>query len=407
MPRADQTSQVDPPGAAAVDASRDLSHEENLAAALSSFLSQLNSCLDIPRLDETVDVTDTASPPGGLTAAPVRAEPAPVAPVSPPIARSQGLKRVLPSGALGGSLFDAPPRPGPEAARPLAPLAPRPVAPEQADILPRGPDISPRRPHKSTVPAEVKPGATRLYRRPLVAGAVAVAVLTAAGLGVTLAWERGERSALDQRTQQLAAVESTLATTQASLSAQGRRTIALEADLGNIAKEWGTVRGQLAQVQNELNTTRGELSQAQDQLSKAQAQVGQAQDRAGQAQSRTGRAQSQAGQAQNRAGQAQNRAGQAQNQARQAQSQLNHTQLNLSTTQSQATLCQQGASLGQQTLQLLTSLIFLENAYFTAAQSKDTAQMRGDLAQMQGLDAQAQALGPKFSSSVQLCTTGR
>jgi hypothetical protein len=396
MPRADQTSQVEPPGVAAVDASRDLSHEETLAAALSSFLSQLNLCLDIPRLDETVDVTD-ATGAGGRVAA----GPPPLPPAFPPIARSQGLKRALPSGALGGPLFDAPAAPtagpvaapafGPVVARVIGPEpeAPRPAAPqaaEQSDILPRGSDISPHWPHKSTVRAEVKPGEARSLRRPLWAGVVAVAVLTAAGLAVTLAWERGERSALDQRTQQLAAVESTLATTQANLSAQGRRTVALEADLRNIAKEWGTVKGQLVQVQNDLNTTKGELNKAQQQLSKAQAQVGQAQSRAGQAQSRAGQAQSRAGQ---------------------AQSQLSHTQLNLSTTQSHATLCQQGASLGQQTAQLLTSLIFLENAYFTAAQSKDTARMRADLARMQGLDVQAEALGPKFTASAQLCTTGR
>ena len=68
MPRADQTSQAETPGATSFGQPRDLSHEENLAAALSSFLSQLNSCLDVPRLDETVDVTDSAGPGGRGTA---------------------------------------------------------------------------------------------------------------------------------------------------------------------------------------------------------------------------------------------------------------------------------------------------------------------------------------------------
>ncbi len=106
MPRADQTSQADPAGATSFDHPRDLSHEENLAAALSSFLSQLNSSV-AAGLDQTVDVTDSAA------SAERGAGPSPSGPSYQPIARSQGLKRVLPAGALESSLYGAPPPPAP------------------------------------------------------------------------------------------------------------------------------------------------------------------------------------------------------------------------------------------------------------------------------------------------------
>ncbi len=123
MPRADQTSQAETPGATSFGHPRDLSHEENLAAALSSFLSQLNSCLDVPRLDETVDVTDSLGPGGRATAG--------SPPSLPPVARSQGLKRVLPAGALERSLYDrpAPAAPPPPASRPAHDPAAAPTVP--------------------------------------------------------------------------------------------------------------------------------------------------------------------------------------------------------------------------------------------------------------------------------------
>jgi len=418
-----------------------LSHEESLAAALSSFLSQLNSCLDVPRLDQTVDVTDAAGAAGRATAVP-----APAGPAYPPIARSTGLKHVLPAGALGASLCDSPvdpaPRvrsavagsavpqpPGPVSAQVPAPVVaqalrpepraatappptyrpdpvraspqkPAPKFDEQADIFPEGTPTSRRWGRKSRGRAETKPAAARSYRRPIVAGALTIAVLTTAGLGISLAWQRTESSALSQRTQQLAALENTLASTRASLTAQGQSAITLQAELRDSARQWDILKGQLAQEEDQLLRTRAELSRAQDQLSQAQSQVARAQSRANQAQSR-------AGQAQNNARQAQVRAGQAQSQAGQAQSALGHTQLNLSATQAHAAACQQGTALGQQTVQLLTSLVFLENAYLTAAQAKDASGMQQDLSQMQGLDAQAQALGPKFGASAQLCTSSR
>ncbi len=471
MPRADQMSQAEPPGAASVVAQRDLSHEESLAAALSSFLSQLSSCLDVPRLDETVDVTDAAGAAGRATAGP-----APAGPAFPPIARSAGLKHVLPAGALEASLCESPsgpapgarsavsgsavpqppgpvatqaparvatqaparpmaqapapvmaqapaevvaqpPRPEPRAAPAPAPVAapapasgrdlvgakpqgPAPKFDEQADIFPVGTPMSRRWGRKSRGPAETEPASARSYRRAIVAGALTVAVLTTAGLGLSLAWQRTASSALSQRTRQLAALENTLTSAKASLSTQGRSAVTLQAELSDNTRRWDILKGQLAQDEAQLLRTRAELGRAQDQLSQAQSQVGQAQSRAGQAQSR-------AGQAQVLARQAQKRAGQAQSQAGQAQGALGRTQLNLSATQANAADCQQGTALGQQTVQLLTSLVFLENAYLTAAQARDTSAMREDISQMQGLDAQAQALGPKFGASVQLCTSGR
>ncbi len=125
MPRADQTGQAEPPGATSFDHPRDLSHEENLAAALSSFLSQLNSSLEAPRLDETVDVTDSAR------TTERGAAPSPAGQSFLPIARSQGLKRVLPSGALESSLYASPahpaPRPPGAVGGAAGALAPKPV----------------------------------------------------------------------------------------------------------------------------------------------------------------------------------------------------------------------------------------------------------------------------------------
>lgn len=319
------------------------------------------------------------------------------------MARSAGLKRVLPAGALGSSWYEAPDRPAPKTPGAVAPRTPRPeplaalraqatppsdtarTSPqkraagpvEQADIFPQGMGRFHRRAHTSAEPVGPAPGAARFYRRPLVV-ALALVVVTA-GLGGTVAWGRGEAIALGQRTRQLAAVESTLASTRASLNTQGHSSISLQVDLRHATAQWATVKAQLANGEEELAKTEGELNQAQGQLTLAQS----------------------------RAGQAQSRAGQAQNRAGQAQSQLGHTQVKLTTTQSHAATCQQGASLGQQTVQLLATLIFLENAYLTAAASKDTSQMQGDLSQMRALDAQVQALGPKFSASVQLCTTGQ
>jgi hypothetical protein len=277
---------------------------------------------------------------------------------------------------------------------------PAPKFDEQADIFPVGTPISPRWGRKSRRPAEAKAAAARSYRRTIVAGALTIAVLTTAGLGISLAWQRTESSALSQRTQQLAALENTLASTRASLNTQGRSAVTLEAELRDSTRQWDILKGQWAQDEAQLLRTRAELSRAQAQLSQAQSQVGQAQSRAGQAQSR-------AGQAQVLARQAQERTGQAQSQAHQAQSALGRTQLNLSATQAHAADCEQGTALGQQAVQLLTSLVFLENAYVAAAQARDTSGMQQDLSQMQGLDAQAQALGPKFGASVQLCTSGR
>jgi chromosome segregation ATPase len=218
------------------------------------------------------------------------------------------------------------------------------------------------------------------------AGALAVAVLAAAGLGTSLAWERGERSTLGQRTRQLGAVESVLASTQASLAAQGRRTVALQAEVLRAARQWATLKAQLAQADNELLETRGELGQAQGQVDQAQSQVDRAQSQVAQAQSRADRAQSQVDR---------------------ALGQLGHAQLELSAAQSRAAECQQGASLGQQTAQLLAALAFVENAYLTAAESKDTPRAQLDLNQVRALDVQAQALVPGFSASVQVCTSGR
>lgn len=311
MPRADQTSQAEPPGAPSFDHPRDLSHEENLAAALSSFLSQLNSSFEVPRLDQMVDVTDSAVAPPALSQAP-----------------GPALLAEMP-----GELGDIYPERAPKRAR---------------------------------------------YHRPLVAGAMAAAVLTATIFGITVAWERVGSTDLNVRAQQLAALESTLASTRTSLTAQVQRDLALQAELRDSAHQWTVLKGQLGQNEDQLSQTRGQLNRAQDELGEAQSQVGLAQSRADQAQSR----------------------------ADQAQNQLSHTQLALSAAQAHAALCQQGVALGQQSDQLLTSLVSLENAYLTASAAKDAAQVQADLAQMQSLDAQAEALGPRFSYSVQLCTSG-
>jgi chromosome segregation ATPase len=221
---------------------------------------------------------------------------------------------------------------------------------------------------------------------------MAVAVLAAATISVTVAWERA-KSDLSLRAQQLAAVENTLASTRASLSAQGQGAVALQAELRDNAQQWDRLRGQLAQAQDQLAQTKGELGQAQLRLGRAQGEVDQAQGRAAQAQ----------GQAR----QAQLRAAAAQDQAHEAQNQLGHTQLDLSAAQANSALCQQGAALGQQDVQLLSTLVSLENDYLGAAQTKQTSRAQQDMAQMQGLDAQQQALGPRFSAAVELCTSGR
>ena len=469
MPRADQTSQAETPGPTSFGHPRDLSHEENLAAALSSFLSQLNSCLDVPRLGETVDVTDSPGPGGRGTA---------VSPSDlPPVARSQGLKRVLPAGALerslyappahasplshtvayGPTLFRAPgpvttrapvPAPGPVVTSPpvalvtstpapvsapalspvpsaeVAPPAPTPpsvtaaaiapppvvptkaglvVAPAAAQIIGPGPeergDIYPERAPKTSwrarwarEPAEAKPGTARPYRRLFVAGAVVVAVLAATTASTTVAWQRAERD-LSLRGQQLTAAQNTLASTQASLSAQGQGTVALQAELHHSAQQWERLKTQLAQSEDQLSQTKGELGQAQRRLGQEQSELSQAQSRAAQAQGQ--------------AGQAQLRAGTAQDLARKAQGQLGHTQVDLSAAQANAALCQHGAALGQQDVQLLSTLVFLQNAYLAATQTKDQSRVQQDMAQIQALDAQQQTLGPQFSSSVELCTSGR
>jgi hypothetical protein len=479
MPRADQTSQAETPGPTSFGQPRDPSHEENLAAALSSFLSQLNSCLDVPRLDETVDVTDSLGPGGPGTAA----SPSDL----PPVARSPGLKRVLPAGALERSLYGSPshssppshsaaygptlsrasgpvvtrapaPVPGrvvtsppvalvtstpapvaapalspvpsaevtppavtrpavtrppttPSAATPpavtppsvvptkagpvVAPSAAQNVAPapeEQGDIYPERAPKTSWRARWAREPAEAKPATARPYRRLFLAGAVVVAVLAATTASTTVAWQRAERD-LSLQGQQLTAAQNTLASTRSSLSAQGQGTVALQTELHHSAQQWSGLEAQLAQAEDQLSRTKGELSRAQDQLGQAQSEVSQAQSRADRAQ----------GQAR----QAQLRAGAAQDQARAAQSQLGHTQLNLSATQATAAVCQQGAVLGQQDVQLLSTLVYLENSYLGAAGTRDMSRMQQDTAQIQALDAQQQTLSPRFSSSVELCTSGR
>ena len=154
MPRADQTRQAETPGPTSFGQSRGPSHEENLAAALSSFLSQLSSCLDVPRLDETVDVTVSPGPGGrGETASP---------PDLRPMARSQGLKRVLPAGALEHSLYSSAPRSSPP---PLGP--PYDPAPSRWP----GPLATPRAPAPAPGPIVTGPPAALAAKTALVAAA--------------------------------------------------------------------------------------------------------------------------------------------------------------------------------------------------------------------------------------------
>ncbi len=146
----------------------------------------------------------------------------------------------------------------------------------------------------------------------MVAGAVAIAVLTATTIGITVAWERAESNDLNVRTEQLAALASTLASTRTSLTAQAQRALALQAELRDSARQWAILKGQLVQSAAQLDQTSAQLRRAQDQLTQAQSQVSLAQARAARAQDR-------ATQAQDRAARAQDRATQAQSQARQAQ----------------------------------------------------------------------------------------
>jgi len=461
MPRADQTSQAETPGPTSFGNPRDLSHEENLAAALSSFLSQLNSCLDVPRLDETVDVTDSPGPGGRGTA---------VSPSDlPPVARSQGLKRVLPAGALERSLYDplahasplphsaayAPTlsrAPGPVVTRAPAPVpgpvvtgaplalvasTPAPVAASALGTMPSAAVTPPLMAPPAVTPPAVVPTKAGPGLAPSAAQKVGpnfgeqadIYPERAPKISWRARWARGPAEVKPGTARPYrrlfvagAVVVALLAATTVSttvawqrakgdLSLRGQQLTAAENTLASAraslsAQGQGTValQAKLHYSAQQWDHLKAQLAESEDQLSQTKGELGQAQRQLGQARSEVSQAQSRADQAQGQARQAQLRAGSAQDLAREAQSQLGHTQVDLSAAQANAALCQQGAALGQQDVALLSTLVDLENAYLGAAQTKDGSQMQQDTAQMQGLDTQQQALGPRFSAAVELCS---
>ena len=203
--------------------------------------------------------------------------------------------------------------------------------------------------------------------RAIAAGAAALALV--AGLAGAIAWGSGESSRLSHTSDQLSATRAELVSARATASAATARARRQLAGTRALDHRFSATRAQLARVGAELAATQGRLAQAQAQVGQAQGRVGQAQDQLGRAQGRLG-----------------------------------STQQNLAVTQAHAAQCQQGAQLGQQSLQVFGSLVLLQTDYLTASQASNRSQMRSDLTRMRSLEGQAQSIGPKFASSVGLCT---
>lgn len=290
-----------------------------------------------------------ASPARQAMQAPAPAPPAGTAPKAPALGAS-GATRPRSAERLPASLppssAAAPTSAAPTSAAPAARAPSRPTSGTVAAIT------SPLEAVPTSPPAAV-PMAIRCARTKLAAG-MAAAVLLAAGLGVAVAWGKGEASALAQRDQQLAAASASLAAVRAGMASADKRVALQLRNIHALDSQYRTNIASLRKAQAELVRSEGQLAQAQGQVS-------------------------------------------------QAQDQLGSTQSNLSRTQSHAALCQQGSALGAQTVQVFGSLIILQTGYLTATRTGNTASMRRDLAQMESLNKQLQAIGPKFSTSVSLC----
>ncbi len=297
----------------------------------------------------------------GIAAAaarPVPAQPAGQAPAGKPrsVAGDVGTK----TPATGGPATVTASRPATATAsrqRPGAPTAVQLGATAPATAVAT---VEPVRPEPAN-PTARRSGTWRGPRpRAIAAGAAALALV--AGLAGAVAWGSGLSSRLGSTSAQLSATRAELVSARAGASAAtarvGRQLVGIRA----LDHQFSATRARLARVDAELATTQGRLAQAQAQVAQAQGRLGEAQGR------------------------------------------LGSTQHNLVATQAHATVCEQGAQLGQQSLQVFGSLVLLQTDYLTASQSSNRSQMRSDLARMRSLEKQAQSIGPRFASSVALCT---